>query len=282
MTAPAAPTWSRERFAALLARPEESIDLAEAALLIACEEYPSLEPGRYLAQLDRMGAALAARLSPRAEAEAAAAVMNEYLFQEEGFRGNSDAYYDPRNSFLNEVLDRRVGIPITLSAVYMEIGRRAGVPVSGVGLPGHFVVKLEAAGHEILVDPFHAGAILTKAHCQERLDRIFGGRVKVEPRMLEAVTPKQMLERMLRNLKAIYAKEGDHERTLRVLELLLRLRPANPEDLRDRGLVYAALDCYALAVRDLEAYLSNTAPAKRTKELLSALETLRLRASRVH
>jgi regulator of sirC expression with transglutaminase-like and TPR domain len=282
MNAPAGETWSRQRFADLLARPEEAIDLAEGALLIACEEYPELELDRYLAQLDEMGAALATRLAPRAGAEAAAATLNEYLFEEQGFRGNAEAYYDPRNSFLNEVLDRRVGIPITLSAVYMEVGRRAGVPVFGVGLPGHFVVKLEAAGDEVLVDPFHAGAILTREHCQERLDRIFGGRVKMEPRMLDAVTPRQMLERMLRNLKAIYAKEEDHQRALRVLELLLRIPPTNLDDLRDRGLVYAALDCYGLAVRDLEAYLSSSAPAKRTKELMSALASLRGKAARVN
>jgi regulator of sirC expression with transglutaminase-like and TPR domain len=282
MKDPGEETWSRQRFAAMLARPEEDIDLAEAALLIACEEYPELELDRYLSRLDAMGAALASRLAPRAGAAAAAATLNEYLFEEQGFRGNAEDYYDPRNSFLNEVLDRRVGIPITLSAVYMEVGRRAGIPVVGVGLPGHFVVKLEVAGREVLVDPFHAGAILTRAHCQERLDRIFEGRIKMEPRMLEAVTPRQMLERMLRNLKAIYAKEEDNDRALRVLELLLRIRPANLEDLRDRGLVYAALDCYGLAVRDLEAYLSRAAPAKRTKELAAALESLRRQASRVN
>jgi regulator of sirC expression with transglutaminase-like and TPR domain len=282
MNDPAVPTWSRQRFAALLARPEEDIDLAEAALLIACEEYPSLEPESYLSRLDGMGEALAARLPGAPDALEAAHTLREYLFRELGFHGNTDRYYDPRNSFLNEVLDRRTGIPISLSAVYIEVGRRAGVPVFGVGLPGHFVVKLLGADREILVDPFHGGAVLTEEDCQARLDRIFEGRVKMEPRMLEAVRPRQILERMLRNLKALYIKEPDHPRALGVLELLLRLGPGSLEDLRDRGLVYAAMDCYGLAVRDLEAYLARAGRTKKTEDLMGALEALRLRASRIN
>ena len=261
MSTSAAETWSRQRFRALLTRPDEDIDLAEAALLIACEEYPSLEPDRYLARLDSMGEALAARLPESAEAKEVASALREYLFRQEGFHGNSDEYYDPRNSFLNDVLDRRTGIPITLSAVYIEVARRAGVPVFGVGLPGHFVVKLLGADREILVDPFHGGAVLTEEDCQARLNRIFEGRVKMEPRMLEAVTPRQILG---------------------VLELLLRLDPGGLEDLRDRGLVYAALDCYGFAVRDLEAYLARAGKTSKTDDLRSALEALRIRASRLN
>ncbi len=277
----------RERFAALVAGPEEGLDLAEAALLVACEEYPGLDPGLYLKQLDAMAAALRDRLpesppgtdaDPRTLAEALA----DYLFREQGFRGDTQTYYDPRNSFLNEVLDRRTGIPITLSAVYMEVARRAGIAVVGVGLPGHFVVKHRTATSDLLVDPFHAGAILTAADCQARLDRIFEGRMKVEPRMLEAVSNHRILERMLRNLKALYAKEEDHARTLRVLELLLCLVPDSLEDLRDRGLVYAALDCYGFAVRDLTAYLSRIGGSTRTKELGATLDSLRRRIARLN
>jgi regulator of sirC expression with transglutaminase-like and TPR domain len=273
---------SRQRFAVLAALPEEEIDLAEASLLIACEEYPGLEPSRYLARLDEMGDAFQARLPRAADAATAALALREYLFRELGFHGNTESYYDPRNSFLNEVLDRRTGIPITLSAVYLEVARRAGMRVVGVGLPGHFVVKHVAEDGGLLVDPFHAGAVLTQEDCQERLDRIFGGRVKMAPRMLEPVTNRQILERMLRNLKAIYVKEQDHERTLRVLELLLRLVPDALDELRDRAFVFAALDCYGFAVRDLETYLARAGRAKRTKELAAALEALRLRAARVH
>jgi len=143
-------------------------------------------------------------------------------------------------------------------------------------------VKLQGADREVLVDPFHGGAILTPEDCQARLNRIFEGRVKMEPRMLEAVTPRQILDRMLRNLKALYVKEADHPRTLGVLELLLRLDPEGLEDLRDRGLVYAALDCYAYAARDLEAYLAGAGRTPKTDELVSALEALRHRASRIN
>src|SRR5438445_11102873 len=160
----------------MVARPEASVDLAEASLLIAGEEYPGLDPAPYLGRLDELGAHLRRRAGD-AGADALVPELNRLLFEEEGFRGNTVDYYDPRNSFLNDVLDRRTGIPISLSTVYMAVGRRAGVPVQGVGLPGHFVVRVTTAGGEALVDPFHDGAVLTLEDCQERLDRIYGGKV---------------------------------------------------------------------------------------------------------
>jgi regulator of sirC expression with transglutaminase-like and TPR domain len=286
MSALASPS-PRERFAALVSGPEEDLDLAEAALLVACEEYPDLDPSRYLERLDDLAATLRTRLPegpprPDDDPRPLAAALADLLFREEGFRGDTETYYDPRNSFLNEVLDRRTGIPITLSTVYMEVARRAGVAVAGVGLPGHFVVKHRCGGFELLVDPFHAGRVLTEADCQERLDRIFEGRMKMEPRMLEAVSKTRILERMLRNLKALYAKEEDHPRTLRVVELLLCLDPQNLEELRDRGLAYAALDCYGFAVRDLTACLSRGGGGARVKELEATVISLRRRAARLN
>ncbi|HEY5908387.1 MAG TPA: transglutaminase-like domain-containing protein [Vicinamibacteria bacterium] len=269
-----------ERFVALAGADE--LDLAWGALLIAGTEYPDLDPAHYVRRLDHMAAELQELLPHPADSSAAAAVLAEYLFQRLGFRGNTEAYYDPRNSFLNDVLDRRTGIPITLSTVYMEVARRAGIAVTGVGLPGHFVVRLGARADTLLVDPFHAGAVLTEADCQKRLDRIFDGRVKIEARMFEAVNERQILQRMLRNLKALYAKDEDHERILRVSDLLLVLAPDSLEDLRDRGLAYAALDCYGFAVRDLEAYLLRASEAQRTKELLGTLDVLRRRAARLN
>lgn len=277
----------RERFAALVTGPEELLDLAEAALLVACEEYPDLDPRPYLERLDDMAAALRARLpeglSPEGDdPRRVASTLADFLFREQGFRGDTRNYYDPRNSFLNEVLDRRTGIPITLSTVYMEVARRAGIEVAGVSLPGHFVVKHRHGSSDLLVDPFHEGRVLTEADCQERLDRIFEGRMKMEPRMLEAVSAHRILERMLRNLKALYTKAEDHPRTLRAIELLLCLGPESPEDLRDRGLVYAALDCYGFAVRDLTAYLERVGTGARTKELETTLDSLRRRAARLN
>jgi regulator of sirC expression with transglutaminase-like and TPR domain len=184
----------------MLAGPDEAVDLAHASLLIACEEYPDLDVNRYVARLDEWGEELRVRVEQQAEPAVVASSINHLLFEQEGFRGNTKDYYDPRNSFLNEVLDRRTGIPITLATVYMEVARRAGIAISGVGLPGHFIVRLRGQGPGLLVDPFHGGALLSVEDCQARLDRIYEGRVKVEPSMLAACERKEILARMLRNL----------------------------------------------------------------------------------
>lgn len=258
------------------------MNLGEAALLIAAEEYPELEVREYLVRLDEMGCALRQRLDDEPRPERAVMALNRYLFQEQGFKGNTEEYYDPRNSYLNEVLDRRTGIPITLSTVYMEVARRAGLDVEGVGLPGHFVVRIQTAGHPLLVDPFHAGTLLTEKDCQKRLDRIFGGKVKIEPGMLEPCRHRDMLERILRNLKAVYIRDQDVSRAVRVVDLLVRIQPGNAEDLRDRGVLYAALDCYALAARDLESYLALAPRAPDAKGLRDRVGELKQKAARLN
>jgi len=272
----------RRRLEGILSRPDVDMDLAEAALLVAAEEYPGLDVRAYLVRLDEMGHALRQRLEEEPRPERAIMALNRYLFREQGFRGNAEQYYDARNSYLNEVLDRRTGIPITLSTVYMEVARRGGLEVEGVGLPGHFVVRVQIPARPLLVDPFHGGTLLSEKDCQERLDRIFQGRVKLEPRMLQPCRRKDMLERMLRNLKAIYLRDQDTERALRVVDLIVRIQPGSAEDLRDRGILYASLDCYGLAVRDLESYLALAPNAKDAEELTARLALLRLRASRLN
>ena len=272
----------RRQLDVMLSRPDRDVDLAEAALLVAAEEYPGLDVRGYLVRLDEMGWALRQRLEEEPRPERAVMALNRYLFQEQGFRGNTESYYDPRNSYLNEVLDRRTGIPITLSTVYMEVARRGGLDVEGVGLPGHFVVRIRNPGRALLVDPFHGGALLTDRDCQQRLDRIFGGRVKMEPKMLEPCRRRDMLERMLRNLKAVYIRDQDVPRALRVVDLLVGIQPGNAEDLRDRGVLYAALDCYAYAARDLEAYLALAPKAPDAKELAPRARQLREKAARLN
>jgi regulator of sirC expression with transglutaminase-like and TPR domain len=266
----------------ILARPDAEIDLAEASLLIAREEYPDLDVPSYLSRLDDMGLALRARLVDEPRPERAVMALNRYLFQEEGFHGNAREYYDPRNSYLNDVLDRRIGIPITLSTVYMEVARRAGVTTEGVGLPGHFIVRVIHGDHGLLVDPFHGGVLLKEADCQERLDRIFAGRIKIEPGMLAACERKEILGRMLRNLKAIFARREDFPRALRAAELLVCLNPDSSEDLRDRGLIYASLDCYALAVRDLESFLVLNPDTPEATHLSGRIADLRQKAARLN
>lgn len=272
---------SRKLFTEMVARPDPEVSLAEAALLIACEEYPDLDVPHYLARLDEMGAAVRSRLGGTVLGSDVAA-LNDYVFREQGFRGNTEDYYDPRNSFLNEVLDRRTGIPITLSIVYIEVAWRGGLRAEGVGLPGHFIVRVSDRDEDLLVDPFHGGVFLSEEDCQKRLDRVFGGKVKMEAGMLAPCDRKAILVRMLRNLKAIYSKRDDYARALNVVELLLRLNPQGGEDLRDRGLIHAALDCYTLAYQDLEAYLSLVPGTPEAAELREKITEMRLRAARLN
>jgi regulator of sirC expression with transglutaminase-like and TPR domain len=272
----------RERFSALVRRADAEVNLGEGALLIACLEYPDLDVGRYLERLDRMAEAVAGRVAAAAGVSGAATALNEYLFEDEGFRGNDRHYYDPRNSFLNDVLDRRTGIPITLSTVYMEVARRLGLAVEGVGLPGHFIVRLGAGEEARLMDPFNGGAPLTESDCQQRLDRLYGGRLKLHERMLVRVDRKHVLARMLRNLKVIYMKASEHQRALDMVDLLLRLNPYSGEDLRDRGLLYSAIGCYEWAASDLETYLSLVPKAPEAEGLKLRISEMRHRAGRLN
>jgi regulator of sirC expression with transglutaminase-like and TPR domain len=282
MRSPAASPTPRRQLEDILARPDPEVNLAQAALLVAAEEYEGLDVRSYLVRLDEMGYALRQRLEEEPRPERAIMALNRYLFHEQGFRGNTEQYYDARNSYLNEVLDRRTGIPITLSTVYIEVARRAGLDVEGVGLPGHFVVRIKTPLRPLLVDPFHQGTLLSEKDCQGRLDRIFSGKVKLEPRMLEPCRPKDMLERLLRNLKAIYLRDQDTLRALRVVDLIVRIQPGSAEDLRDRGILYAALDCYGLAARDLESYLALAPGARDAEDLGARLAVLRHKAARLN
>jgi regulator of sirC expression with transglutaminase-like and TPR domain len=282
MRSSTSPHTPRTRLEDLLRRPDTEVDLAEAALLVAAQEYEDLDVRGYLARLDEMGRSLRLRLEDEPRPERAVMALNRYLFQELGFRGNTQQYYDARNSYLNDVLERRTGIPITLSVVYIEVARRAGLEVEGVGLPGHFVVRVQTPARGLLVDPFHGGLLLTERDCQQRLDRIFGGKVKLEPKMLRPCGQKDMIERVLRNLKAIHLRDEDSARALRVVDLLVQVQPGSAEDLRDRGVLYASLDCYGLAARDLASYLALAPRAKDADELAARVAELKLKASRLN
>jgi regulator of sirC expression with transglutaminase-like and TPR domain len=277
-----ATTAPRNQLEELLGRPDRDVDLAGAALLIAAQEYEGLDVRSYQVRLDEMGRALRERLEDEQRPERAVMALHHYLFQELGYRGTSEQYYDARNSYLNEVIDRRTGIPITLSLVYIEVARRAGLEVEGVGLPGHFVVRVQTPARGLLVDPFHGGTLMSEKDCQQRLDRIFGGKVKLEPKMLRPCGRKDMIERVLRNLKAIHLRDEDKLRALRVVDLLVALQPSSAEDLRDRGVLYAALDCYSVAARDLESYLALAPRAKDAEELQARVAQLKFKASRLN
>jgi regulator of sirC expression with transglutaminase-like and TPR domain len=269
----------RKAFAALVALPDEAIDLAQASLLIAREEYPDLEVGRYLSRLDEIGQAIRERLKGGEGFASQIAHMNRLLFEEMGFRGNREEFFDPRNSFLNEVLDRRVGIPISLAAVYLEIGRRIGCPLAGVSFPGHFLVRYMGrdAGAEVLIDPFNRGQILTEKECRARLLEMYQGQIAYRPEFLKRARTREILERMLNNLKAIYRAQRDFHRALKVQELLLCIHPGKARALRDRAFIYYHLACFGQAADDLEACLAadpEAGDAPRVRERLLEIRRL--------
>jgi regulator of sirC expression with transglutaminase-like and TPR domain len=268
----------RQALDALLRLPDEAIDLAQAALLIARDEYPDLQVGDYLHRLDGMGADLRARLRGGEGPTSLIAHLNRHLFDDLGFRGNLEDYDDPRNSYLNDVLDRRVGIPISLSAVYMEVGRRAGIPLVGVSFPGHFLVRYTGDGfaEEILIDPFHRGALLTTAECRRLLEERFHGRIAFRPELLRRARNREILERMLNNLRMVFDKDRDYHRALRVQNRLLALRPGSAEHLKDRGVLHYRLALFGQAAADLQASLEAAPGAPGTASVRKQLRRLRL------
>lgn len=259
MTKPAANN-PRSRFEDMISREDERINLAEAALLIAAEEYAGLDVAAYLEELDRLGdLARESAIDARDEEDMITAI-NSTLFEDLGFYGNRENYYDPRNSFLNEVLDRRTGIPITLTIVYMEVARRIGFSVQGVGLPGHFIAKHVSEAGEMFIDPFNEGRLMGEAGCAALVEEMGGGRFELHSSHLLAVTNKQILTRMLSNLLGIYAGSNDHPRSLAAIERILLINPDSPPHIRDRGLLLAALGKAAEALVELNHYLK-LAPA---------------------
>jgi regulator of sirC expression with transglutaminase-like and TPR domain len=273
------PPPCRLAFAQLVRRPETAIDLAEAALLIAKEEYPGLEVPRYLSQLDDMASQVRVRVPPVEDPHRLLAGLNDYLFREQGFHGSTDDYYNPRNSFLNDVLDRRAGNPITLSTVYLEVGLRLGVRLHGVGMPGHFLVKYVGRNEEIVIDPFNRGAFLSPADCQRILDRIYEGKLAFEPRFLVTLGTRQILVRMLNNLKAIYFGTQAYAKALGVVERLLILEPQAASEIRDRGLLASQLRRYPEAMADLERYLKLAPAAEDAEVICDHLRSIRQRAA---
>lgn len=243
-------------FAEAVCRPEEQIDLALAGLAIAQAEYPDLDIGLYLSKLDEIAKEVRSRAGENADPPRLIATLNFILFNREGLRGNAVDYYDPKNSFLNDVIERKRGIPISLSVIYMEVGRRAGLNLAGVGFPGHFLVKHTGAQEEIIIDPFHRGAILSSEELQDRLDQIYGGKVAVDKSFLAPASKKQILIRMLNNLKSTYLQQEDFVRALSIVERMLILEPSSAENIRDRGLLYLKQECFLRAKEDLERYLN--------------------------
>ena len=252
--------------------------------MIARLECAQLDPAPYLHQLDAMGAAARARLRASGclqdarTSESAIDVLNAYLFDEEGFTGNRERYDDPCNSFLNDVLERRTGIPITLAVVYMEVARRAGIHIDGVNFPGHFLMRYPPISREgsldLILDPFHRGARLSEHDCRRLLLRHVGEEAAFDPALLAPATKPQMLSRMLLNLKRIYVRLHSFPQARNVTELLLAVDPPGLAELRDRGLLAYHMNDFSAALRDLQQYLHFSAGSEVDEEGRSDHEQL--------
>lgn len=245
----------RDRFRDLVAEPEDRIDLAEAALLIARTAYPDLIGSQYTERLGRWADRLREAVGLSFSAGDILSGLNRILFDEEGFQGDLKNYYDPRNSFLNRVMDRKMGIPITLSLIYCEVGRRAGFPVHGIALPGHFIAGLFDAAGTIYIDPFNRGEILAEKECREVINVRFGPQAAADSTWKSPAGKKAILKRMLRNLKGIYAQTGRDLQVFEMIQWILTIDPDSPAELKERGLLYEAMGNSAFAVRDFERYL---------------------------
>jgi len=277
-------------FDELVRQPDADIDLARACLLIAQDAYPGLDVDGYVGEIDRLAARLRAGIPADCATEERVVVLNEFLFDELGFSGNTDNYYDPRNSYLNQVIDRRTGIPISLAILYMEFGRRVGLAFEGVSFPGHFLVRLAVRGGVLVLDPFSGGVPQSEAELRERLQRVIpegaaqGVPVAELPldQFLEPATKRQILSRLLRNLKGIYRQTDKPERLLAVLNRMLAIAPGASAELRDRGFLYQRLECWRFAMKDLSQYLDREPDAPDLDDVRAALMELGARCARLN
>lgn len=250
-------TRHAERLTAIIGGPEGDIPLTEAALLVASHRYPDLDVRHYLDLIEDFGSAIAAQVADGSAAAEKVVALNHYLFDELGFAPNARDYFDPRNSFLNEVVERRTGIPITLSLIYMAVGNHLGLALNGVCYPGHFLVKCELTDGIIVLDPFCRGQSLDIGDLQRLLRETQGGEVSraIVAACLVAATKREILLRMLRNLKMIYMRNHELDNALTIMNWIVAANPGQASELRDRGMIYQALECFRAAVSDFERYL---------------------------
>jgi regulator of sirC expression with transglutaminase-like and TPR domain len=271
-----------DQFARLIGRDDARIDLARACLMIAQDAYPGLDVERYLGDIERMAIRLRAAMAQDISAEERVVALNKFLYEDEGYWGNTDDYYDPRNSYLNEVIERKTGIPITLSILYMELGRRVGLPLEGVSFPGHFLVRLRLRGGMLVLDPFAGGAPQSEDDLRRRVKRVIPDGVADDlpaaelplDQFLEPATNRQILSRVLRNLKGIYRDSDKPERMLDVLNRMLLVTPDASSELRDRGFLYHRLECYRAALKDLSDYAEREPDAPDLDEVRGRLVEL--------
>lgn len=274
------PAWN-----GLAALDDTAVPLFATALLIARDEYPDLDPAVYDALVEAHVRALRPRVEAAAYAPMKMLEINRYLFEEQGYAGNHEAYYDPRNSYLNEVCERRLGIPISLALVQMEVSRRLDVPLDGVSFPGHFLVRLPVEGGVLVMDPFNRGRPLDVDELRERaIPHLDGSPMddQVLQQILHPASHRAILVRMLRNLHGLYVEAEDWERAMRCADRILRLAPDRAEALRDRGLCYLRLGHLAGARQDLGRYLLMQPDADDARRVREALIVASSDAGRLH
>jgi regulator of sirC expression with transglutaminase-like and TPR domain len=266
---------ARRMLAEELARAEAELNLGRAALLVAKEEYPQLPVDLYLARLDQIAEEVRDRLANETAPLVILSDLLETLFVRRGLAGNRKSYYDPRNSFLNDVLDRGLGIPLSLGVVLLETGWRLGLPVEGVNFPGHFLVRYRGDELALLLDPFDGGKIRFEDQAQELLDQVYGGVVRLQDAFMRTASKREMILRMLTNLKGLYAKSGDHLRGLAAVERILMITPTAPAESRTRGVLLARLGRHEEAAAQLEAYLRVSPAATDAPRVEAMLRDLR-------
>lgn len=245
---------ARREFTSIASR--EPVPLARGALLIAKEEYPALDVDHYLNLITELAREAEPIVHAGGDTVERIQLLSHFLFEQKGFHGNRDEYSDPRNSFLNDVLERRKGIPITLSVIYLEVGRRLGLNLYGISFPTHFLVKAVDERGELVIDPFYDGAILTLEDIRARLAENFGQPVELRPAMLKPIGARGTLARILRNLKLIYLAASDWNHALSALDRILLLDPRSVEELAERGNLFERLECFQAALDDFQSFLS--------------------------
>jgi regulator of sirC expression with transglutaminase-like and TPR domain len=273
-----------QRLLHMLSGPDADISLVEAALLIARHGYPDLNVAAYLSRIEELAHMLRMRIGEDATPQERIADLNQFLFGDLGFSANTADYYDPRNSFLNEVLERRTGIPITLSVIYMELGRRIGLPLQGVSFPGHFLVKCAVPDGAVVLDPFSGGISLGLQDLQKRLRDVRGGEVSraIVAELLVSASNKEIIVRLLRNLKAIYLREHKLEKALPIMDWIVVTVPAQAPEWRDRGMIYQELECARAALADFEAYLELSPACDDADDIRARIIELRREAARLN
>jgi regulator of sirC expression with transglutaminase-like and TPR domain len=272
---------ARARLAEILAGGER-FDLVDAALWVAAEDYPEIDVAQEARRLGYIAGEGARRAYDLENPFARVDALRAFLFEELSFRGNEKEYNDPRNSYLNEVLDRRLGNPLTLSIVFLETARAAGFEAVGIGLPGHFVVGVAWHGRTILVDPYHGGRVISEEDCRQLVGRTTGRPSLFRRELLRGATERGMLTRMLLNLKHIYVKREDFHHALAVVERLLLVTPGDANELRDRGYLHAHLGLAGPAVEDLESYLARTPDASDADSIRGRVAWLRRRMTELN